>query len=349
MGGLLDRSEELLEGMFEGVPMQLLGARVQPAQVAKRLERAMDTNKVFGTDGATFAPNAYRVAMSSLDYKTYASSTPYWESQFADYVQRRAHDAGWRLISEPRVELAQDETVAPGRLVVGWEFHDRTARPGAPAATVPTGKRRGGKLRILRRLCALLIIVAAIGCLTSPYHVFGSATEVTVEGKLYLAEWTRQVEDQRLLGPLMRGYNEIPELRPIARRAAERRSHIVVGKPSSGTIASYNPLTNRVTIAEGVFSEPIDVQVAILAEGLSHAAGSMLIKSLWPRTCLQEEVDARRYGLLAYSKIVRPAGRDTARAQAMEKESELSKQGRLAEVVLLSREYQRRCLRGAIE
>ncbi len=78
MAGLLDRSEGLLEGIFEGVPMQLSGARVQPAQIAKRLELAMDTEKMVGADGVIFAPHLYQVALNPCDYKSYARNPSYW-------------------------------------------------------------------------------------------------------------------------------------------------------------------------------------------------------------------------------------------------------------------------------
>ncbi|TMB85418.1 MAG: DUF2662 domain-containing protein, partial [Chloroflexi bacterium] len=55
--GILQRVEGFLERLFEA-PAGRLGASLQPVSLAKRIERAMDTNKSFG-DVGVIVPNQY--------------------------------------------------------------------------------------------------------------------------------------------------------------------------------------------------------------------------------------------------------------------------------------------------
>ncbi len=345
---VLNRCEDLLEAMFEGTPMRILGARVQPAQIVKKLERTMENERMTDVD-EVFVPNLYDVFLNPRDYEAYGESVPHWEGRFAAILQRRADESGWKLIIRPlQVRFISKPTVSPAQVFIGYHFGHPTTRP-APVQTqvgVSVAPKRGHSL--VRWLLLLLIAGVAI-FLNWPYHFFGSATEMEIEGKLYLAEWGEQVEDRRLLAPILLGYTDVPELRSIARRAAERGAHIVVGTPSPGAFASYNTVTNQITVSEKLFDEPLDVQVSILAHELRHAAGGTILKALLPRTCLQEELDAKKYEVLAYSKIIRPAGHDTRWTREMDKNLSLSKKGRLAETILLSPTYQQKCLKGVVK
>ena len=55
--GIFSRLEAFLQRLFEA-PAGRLGATSQPVSLAKRIERAMDTNKSFRDDGV-IVPNQY--------------------------------------------------------------------------------------------------------------------------------------------------------------------------------------------------------------------------------------------------------------------------------------------------
>ncbi len=64
--GIFRRLEDFLERMVEA-PAGRLGAAPQPVTLAKRIARAMDTNKRFGEDGV-IVPNRYVLHLSPTDY-----------------------------------------------------------------------------------------------------------------------------------------------------------------------------------------------------------------------------------------------------------------------------------------
>ena len=55
--GILSRVESFLERFLEA-PAGRLGASIQPVSLAKRIERAMDTNKTY-RDSGVIVPNHY--------------------------------------------------------------------------------------------------------------------------------------------------------------------------------------------------------------------------------------------------------------------------------------------------
>src|SRR5918992_3555623 len=69
--GILSRVEGFLERLFEA-PAGRLGARLQPVSLAKRIERAMDTNKTFG-DAGVIVPNQYDLHLHPSDYASFES------------------------------------------------------------------------------------------------------------------------------------------------------------------------------------------------------------------------------------------------------------------------------------
>ena len=69
--GIFSRVEAFLQRLFEA-PAGRLGARIQPVSLAKRIERAMDTNKSFRDQGI-LVPNHYDLHLHPGDYAAFES------------------------------------------------------------------------------------------------------------------------------------------------------------------------------------------------------------------------------------------------------------------------------------
>ena len=69
--GILSRVEAFLERFLEA-PAGRLGASIQPVSLAKRLERAMDTNKTYGEAGV-IVPNHYDLHLNPADFAAFES------------------------------------------------------------------------------------------------------------------------------------------------------------------------------------------------------------------------------------------------------------------------------------
>jgi hypothetical protein len=132
--GILSRVEAFLERFLEA-PAGRLGASIQPVSLAKRIERAMDTNKSYG-DAGVIVPNQYDLHLHPSDFSAFASYRSALEDDLAHGVLARARHERYSLVARPRVELLADETVRRGEIRVAANVVDERGsrvRDAAPA------------------------------------------------------------------------------------------------------------------------------------------------------------------------------------------------------------------------
>jgi Protein of unknown function (DUF3662)/FHA domain len=142
--GILQRVEGFLERLFEA-PAGRLGAKVQPVQLAKRIERAMDTTKSFGDQGV-IVPNRYELHLHPTDFAGFATYQGALEDDLAHGVLTRARHERYHLVARPRVRLIEDRRVPRGEVRVAAsvaeeesQARDRGDRPEAsPPVTTDT-------------------------------------------------------------------------------------------------------------------------------------------------------------------------------------------------------------------
>jgi hypothetical protein len=135
--GILQRVEEFLERLFEA-PAGRLGAKLQPVSLAKRIERAMDTNKSFGS-GGVIVPNHYTLHLHPTDFASFASYQSALEDDLAHGVVSRARHERYTLVARPRVRLLADRTVPRGDIrvaaTVSDDGHERAPEQEPPVST----------------------------------------------------------------------------------------------------------------------------------------------------------------------------------------------------------------------
>lgn len=107
----------MLEGVFEGTFARVFRPRVQPADIAKRLERSMEANQTVGV-GKVFAPNNYEVQLNPREYEAFERYKGSLEREMAAYLQERARGIGLTLITRPRVDLVPSDKVRGGSVQV---------------------------------------------------------------------------------------------------------------------------------------------------------------------------------------------------------------------------------------
>jgi hypothetical protein len=120
--GILSRVEAFLERFLEA-PAGRLGASIQPVSLAKRIERAMDTNKTYG-DAGVIVPNQYDLHLHPSDFSAFASYRSSLEDDLAHGVLARARHERYTLMARPRVELIADESVRRGEIRVAANVVD---------------------------------------------------------------------------------------------------------------------------------------------------------------------------------------------------------------------------------
>lgn len=146
--------ERLFERLFERSSARLLGARLEPLLVLRRLERAVEESGRPSPDGVVVA-DRYAVRLAPGDLATLADGAPDLAADLADGILRLARSRGYRLDDRPRVDLVPDPAVAAGDVAVvavrATPDPGRTADPGL--ALVPTAAAdtaRGGATLVYR-------------------------------------------------------------------------------------------------------------------------------------------------------------------------------------------------------
>ena len=138
--GIFSRVEAFLQRLFEA-PAGRLGARIQPVSLAKRIERAMDTNKSFRDQGI-LVPNHYDLHLHPGDYAAFESYRASLEDDLAHGALAHARRERYTLIARPRVRIMADNGVPRGDIRVAAnvadERGDRVREDRPPPASSDT-------------------------------------------------------------------------------------------------------------------------------------------------------------------------------------------------------------------
>jgi len=118
--------------MMEGSFARLFRSPIQPAEIAKRLEREMEAHPTISV-GRTYVPNQYEVSLHPDDFAEFEPFRHSLEHNMAEFVSDLATERGYSLISRPRVVLKSDPDVPRRGIEVKAQLTDE------PAASVVAG------------------------------------------------------------------------------------------------------------------------------------------------------------------------------------------------------------------
>ncbi|MDQ6603745.1 MAG: DUF3662 domain-containing protein [Chloroflexota bacterium] len=106
----IDRFERLMERAVEGSVGRMFRSQVQPAEIGRRLERAMEARPLVSVDG-TIVPNDYRVHLNPEDAATFKEiESPLCQS-FEQWLGEIAAERGYRFMGPVHVRLVDDPQV----------------------------------------------------------------------------------------------------------------------------------------------------------------------------------------------------------------------------------------------
>ena len=124
--------ERFLERLFERPTARLLGARLEPVTLARRLERAMDEERRVDAEGM-LAPTRFAVRVSGADAAALAR-LPTLEDDLAVIALEHARRRGYRIPERPIVALLVGPELARGDIRVAAGFGDGRRPPALPGA-----------------------------------------------------------------------------------------------------------------------------------------------------------------------------------------------------------------------
>ena len=109
--------ERFFERLLERPAARLFRAPIQPVQLQRQLERAMESGRVSKSD-RTYVPNRFRVLLNPADASLFAEDRTLLQADLADAVLRRARVRGYRLVARPEVVLLPSDAVGEGEVSV---------------------------------------------------------------------------------------------------------------------------------------------------------------------------------------------------------------------------------------
>ncbi|HVA88169.1 MAG TPA: DUF3662 and FHA domain-containing protein [Candidatus Saccharimonadales bacterium] len=115
--------ERFFERLFERPTARLFHTRLQPIQLQRRVERAMESGRLNSADRVA-VPNRFLVSLSPPDLAKFGDLVPGLEAELADAALSFARAHHFTLTDRPRVRLASDPRVAVGDIRVHAEFGD---------------------------------------------------------------------------------------------------------------------------------------------------------------------------------------------------------------------------------
>src|SRR3954453_7655183 len=127
--------ERFFERVFERPSARLFHARLQPIQLQRRVERAMETGRLNASDRVV-VPNRYLVRVSPSDLHAFGDLADALELELADAALRFARAHHYTVSDRPAVRLIDDPSVDAGDVRVEATFSD-----APPPASVPHGVR----------------------------------------------------------------------------------------------------------------------------------------------------------------------------------------------------------------
>lgn len=151
--------ERFFERLFERPSARLFRARLQPLQLQRRIERAMEAERLATAD-RTLVPNRFVIHLNPGDLEGFGDMTESLASELADGALVFARTRRYMLVDRPRVTLVADPAVQRADIRVIARFadpiagHDRPAAdPGSaddqgPRAPASLGGLRSGQLRL---------------------------------------------------------------------------------------------------------------------------------------------------------------------------------------------------------
>lgn len=135
----LSTIERFLERLFERPAARLFRSRIQPLQLQRRIERAMETDRLSGAD-RTLVPNAFTVRLHPDDLEPLRGIAASLVAELADAALSFARRHAYTVLDRPRVDLVADPDVDPGEIRVAAGWIDRAGRRDA-AALAATDER----------------------------------------------------------------------------------------------------------------------------------------------------------------------------------------------------------------
>src|SRR5688572_29917132 len=119
---------------MEGSFARLFRSPIQPAEIAKRLEREMEAHPTISV-GRTYVPNDYEVTLHPEDFAEFEPFRHSLEHNMAEFISDLSTERGYSLVSRPRVVLQAGDDVPRRGIEITARLSDEPALSALGAPT----------------------------------------------------------------------------------------------------------------------------------------------------------------------------------------------------------------------
>jgi len=116
--------ETFMQRIVEGPFNRLFPSKLEPVEIARKLERAMDDNTMLQSEGRRLAPNVYDIYLSMKDHQQLAPGQATlardWQNHLVEFARRRHYT----LKTMPIIRLHADTTLRPSMIRIDTEQAD---------------------------------------------------------------------------------------------------------------------------------------------------------------------------------------------------------------------------------
>ena len=131
--GLIRKFEATMQGVVEGSFGRVFRTRLQPVELSRKLERAMEDNLTITSKGRV-APTVYDIYLSAKDYAQFAQHEAAYAQQLAESLIQVARSRRYTLSVRPTIRFHEDAHMVTGQARV----ETQTADPGNPGVAGDT-------------------------------------------------------------------------------------------------------------------------------------------------------------------------------------------------------------------
>lgn len=121
----LARFEAFIQRLVEGPFARLFPSRLEPIEISRKLERALEDNTLLQGEGRRLAPNVYDVYLSIKDHQQISPSQAVlireWQNNLVEFARHRHYT----LRTMPVIRLHSDTSLSPSIVRIETEIADR--------------------------------------------------------------------------------------------------------------------------------------------------------------------------------------------------------------------------------
>jgi hypothetical protein len=138
MAGPLTAVERFFERLFERPAARLFQARVEPVQIQRALERALESERVV-QDRRAYAPSSFRVLLNPADHAGLVGDPATIRTELGEWLRQYARAHQYTLLARPRVDIEASAHVPEGDIRA---FADKPVPPLTNGASHEGGRQR---------------------------------------------------------------------------------------------------------------------------------------------------------------------------------------------------------------